>query len=138
MIYTFLNPTIFQTDIILLYLSSSKWAAQSCDKPHDQPSNHNILPVITVSKITENWCQEHKATNKNCKYVKICPTLFIFQALTQQNWYTIRPCNTRSSYNFKHCKQNNQRFQSRKMQLAWKKTEIDLTWNCKQIQHEIR
>lgn len=62
-----------------MYLPSSEWAAQGCDKPHDQPSDHDILPVVTVPEITKNWCQEHEATDKHCKYVNII--LFTFQAI---------------------------------------------------------
>ncbi len=46
-----------------------KRAAQCCNDPHSQPSDHDKLPVIAISEVTKNWRQEHKATDKNCKYV---------------------------------------------------------------------
>ncbi len=53
----------------VLYRFLDKRAAQCCNDPHSQPSDHDKLPVIAISKVTKNWRQEHKATDKNCKYV---------------------------------------------------------------------
>lgn len=53
------------------YLLRNEAAPQSHTWPEGDPDTHQVLAIIAIPQITENWCQYHVATNKNCQERKL-------------------------------------------------------------------
>lgn len=63
---------------VQLYLCRDERAAHCCDNPCDHPAHHDQFSVVTVSKVPEDWSQQHEAANKNCKWISILPKEAMF------------------------------------------------------------
>ena len=51
----------------LNYRLGDERAAQGSHKPHSQRTNHDELPVVSVTKVAKDRSQEYETEDENCK-----------------------------------------------------------------------